>query len=325
MENLKEELKYGKKGITLISLVVTIVVLLILAGVSIATLTGDNGILNQATKAKEKTEEAQKKEQTDLANLDKYIDSYTDTPVFLEGKSAIFFGDSVAYGYSTNGNGFGYYINQIANFSNFTNAAKNTATINTSTQGSNNIITQMKENKDSEYDFVIIEGGYGDLRDTLSLGELTDGYKISEYDTTTFAGAVEYSLYLVTTYWPNSRIGFIISYDTPNSNYGVRPNHTEAKKYWDIVKRACDKWNVQYLDFFEGSTEYNGVIKTYSDLFEVTSNTYLASDNIHPTATGYEFICPFISKWMKTLRKYQRSFDIDTSIDDSNPKLNLAI
>ena len=41
---LKEQLKTNK-GITLIALVITIIVLLILAGVTIATLTGDNGIL----------------------------------------------------------------------------------------------------------------------------------------------------------------------------------------------------------------------------------------------------------------------------------------
>ena len=46
-------------GITLIALVVTIIVLLILAGVSIAILTGENGILTQATDAKEKTEIAE--------------------------------------------------------------------------------------------------------------------------------------------------------------------------------------------------------------------------------------------------------------------------
>lgn len=42
-------------GITLIALVVTIVVLLILAGVSISTLTGDNGIITRANQAKEST------------------------------------------------------------------------------------------------------------------------------------------------------------------------------------------------------------------------------------------------------------------------------
>lgn len=41
-------------GITLIALVVTIVVLLILAGISISMLTGQNGILNRATESKGK-------------------------------------------------------------------------------------------------------------------------------------------------------------------------------------------------------------------------------------------------------------------------------
>lgn len=40
-----------QKGVTLIALVITIIVLVILAGVSIAMLTGDNGILNKSTKA----------------------------------------------------------------------------------------------------------------------------------------------------------------------------------------------------------------------------------------------------------------------------------
>ena len=67
MKKLKEELKYGKKGITLISLVVTIIVLLILAAVSIATLTGQNGILTRANDAKTKTEEAEDIEKIKLA------------------------------------------------------------------------------------------------------------------------------------------------------------------------------------------------------------------------------------------------------------------
>ena len=58
-----------EKGITLIALVITIIVLLILAGVSIAMLTGDNGIITQAKLAKERTEEAQRKEEQELENL----------------------------------------------------------------------------------------------------------------------------------------------------------------------------------------------------------------------------------------------------------------
>ena len=68
-ENIKA-LKRKEKGITLIALVITIIVLLILAGVSIAMLTGENGILGQATNAKKETEEAEEKEKIQLAVLD---------------------------------------------------------------------------------------------------------------------------------------------------------------------------------------------------------------------------------------------------------------
>ena len=62
-----------EKGITLIALVITIIVLLILAGVSIAMLTGENGILNQAQRAKTETENAVKQEEEDLAKLEAII------------------------------------------------------------------------------------------------------------------------------------------------------------------------------------------------------------------------------------------------------------
>ena len=62
-------MKNKTNGITLIALVITIVVLLILAGVSIAMLTGENGILTQAQKAKNETENAA---QNEAARLDEY-------------------------------------------------------------------------------------------------------------------------------------------------------------------------------------------------------------------------------------------------------------
>ena len=63
----EKKLRFNQKGITLIALVITIIVLLILAAVSIATLTGENGILTRATDAKEQTEIAEEKEAIGLA------------------------------------------------------------------------------------------------------------------------------------------------------------------------------------------------------------------------------------------------------------------
>ena len=64
---MKTKIKNDMKGITLIALVITIKVLLILAGVSIATLTGQNGILTQSQNAKEQTENSNNWEQVKLA------------------------------------------------------------------------------------------------------------------------------------------------------------------------------------------------------------------------------------------------------------------
>ena len=52
----------NSKGITLVALVITIVVILILAGVTIATLTGDNGLLQKATTAKQDNEDSKELE-----------------------------------------------------------------------------------------------------------------------------------------------------------------------------------------------------------------------------------------------------------------------
>jgi hypothetical protein len=65
------------KGITLIALVVTIIVLLILAGISIAMLTGQNGILNRAAEAKEKTRVAQEDESQKLKGYEDIMAQYT--------------------------------------------------------------------------------------------------------------------------------------------------------------------------------------------------------------------------------------------------------
>ena len=57
----------NNKGITLIALVITIIVLLILAGVSIAMLTGENGILTQARNADVRTAEAEVADKINMA------------------------------------------------------------------------------------------------------------------------------------------------------------------------------------------------------------------------------------------------------------------
>mgnify|MGYP004469498975 CR=1 FL=1 len=73
-------------GITLIALVITIIVLLILAGVSIAMLTGNNGILTQAKLAKENTALAKEDEENKLAKNNEYINEQTGKSLIIPGE-----------------------------------------------------------------------------------------------------------------------------------------------------------------------------------------------------------------------------------------------
>ncbi len=74
--NSKKKITKANRGITLIALVITIIVLLILAGVTIVTLTGDNGLLSKASNAKQTTKDAEIEEEVRLAWNSVYPDSY---------------------------------------------------------------------------------------------------------------------------------------------------------------------------------------------------------------------------------------------------------
>ena len=67
---LKKEKRKQERGITLIALITTIIVLLILAGISIGAITGSNGIIGQAQSAKEETEIANEKEIIDISTVE---------------------------------------------------------------------------------------------------------------------------------------------------------------------------------------------------------------------------------------------------------------
>ena len=69
----------NQKGITLIALVITIIVLLILASVSIATLTRQNGMITKSNEAKEETEIASLIEEVELARLAMITENNGDT------------------------------------------------------------------------------------------------------------------------------------------------------------------------------------------------------------------------------------------------------
>lgn len=88
---IKKTLK-ASNGITLIALVITIIVLLILAGISITMLSGDNSILSQAGRARDLTEEKSEEEIQKIESMIEAINTYTsNTSVSSENEVTILY------------------------------------------------------------------------------------------------------------------------------------------------------------------------------------------------------------------------------------------
>mgnify|MGYP004641697697 CR=1 FL=1 len=89
-----------EKGITLIALVITIIVLLILAGVTIAMLTGDNGILTKTKQAKKNTTKGEEADKINMALNAEYANILSDGKMSGATGSTIATADEIA---KTNG------------------------------------------------------------------------------------------------------------------------------------------------------------------------------------------------------------------------------
>ena len=74
MNKMRENIYKSQKGITLLALVITIIVLIILAGVGISLVTGDGGIIGRTKNAKETADSSKDNEENRLNEFGEYID-----------------------------------------------------------------------------------------------------------------------------------------------------------------------------------------------------------------------------------------------------------
>ena len=175
------------------------------------------------------------------------------------------------------------------------NAGISSATISTALESSypeNRVVNQLRENAGMDYDYVILQGGMNDSYAEREIGEISESYDPKGFDIETFSGAMEELLYAAATLYEGAKIGFIVTYATPNSNWGGLTADNAA--YFRRAKEICEKWEVPYIDLYEGGVEEYGEWKSYSyDILKVESgeNMY-ASDphEIHIGSKGYDVI-----------------------------------
>lgn len=208
-------------------------------------------------------------------------------------KRAIFFGDSITYGFLTNGYSWANFIKDNYDFDIVINAGISDYRVSTYDDKNKWLVSEVNNYKnDIKYDYVILQGGVNDVLYNTPIGSISTSKNIEDFDINTFCGGLETYVATAINNYPNSKIGYIITYQT--SNYverGIKWTYEDYKKYVDITKEILDKWNIDYLDLFNDK---------YSEILKVDTNIYL-SDNLHLNKDGYELIYPYIYDWMQDL------------------------
>ena len=82
-----------EKGITMVALVVTIIILLILVGVTIAQVSGDNGLFERTRQAVDRYKNESEKEEIELGKLERYLTDFSvvgdDSSDLVEGNASV--------------------------------------------------------------------------------------------------------------------------------------------------------------------------------------------------------------------------------------------
>jgi len=159
-------------------------------------------------------------------------------------------------------------------------------------------ITDMLDNLDGDYEYIIAEGGLNDFWGHSELGEITDGFS-GDFDENTMTGGMEKMFFEIKNDFPNAKVGFVITHDP--FTYDAEGNF---ESYYERIKEVCDKWDVSYLDLYAKNNSDTGVNVRDDDMRKLYFGTESKpdGDGTHPNELGYQaiYVEPMIP-WLKSL------------------------
>ena len=212
--------------------------------------------------------------------------------VVTKNKNIIFFGDSITYGFLTKGYSWAEFIKDNYDFNIVINAGISDYRVSTYDDKNKWLTDTIISHANEKYDYVIMQGGINDVLYNTPLGEISNSKRENEFDVNTFAGGLESYIYNAKKYFKDAKIGYIITYYTPNyTERGLKWSYDDYNKYVMMTKKILDKWNIKYLDLFD---------EEYSNILKVNTKTYLP-DNLHLNYEGYKIIYPYIYDFIKSL------------------------
>lgn len=158
-------------------------------------------------------------------------------------------------------------------------------------------------------DYIVFDGGSNDA-DLLGnaflgnketrLGEIDKTYFGTEFDKTTFCGALESVFCRATKYWKGKKIAYIIAHKMgPDMD-----DFNNRRLYFDKAIEVCRKWGIPYIDLWDGCYLNPYLEWMYDASKEPSENVEAGSfyaDGQHLTSAGYDLTADIIESWLKTL------------------------
>lgn len=189
----------------------------------------------------------------------------SDSPI--NGKTVIFLGSSVTFGYGSLGVSFADFLEKTDDITAVKEAVSGTTLVDFK---SNSYVSRMKKiDKNIKADAFVCQLSTNDATKEMPLGEISDSFSMNDFDTQTVAGAIEYIIAYAKETW-SCPVVFYTQAIYESDHYA---------KMVDLLLEIQKKWDITVIDLWN-----NGEINSITD---EERKIYLV-DHIHPTKAGYK-------------------------------------
>ncbi len=195
----------------------------------------------------------------------KNTEAISDSP--LNGKTIIFLGSSVTFGYGSLGVSFADFLEKSDGITAIKEAVSGTTLVDVK---NNSYVSRIKTiDKNIQADAFVCQFSTNDATKEMPLGETSDSFNADDFDTQTVAGAIEFIIAYANETW-NCPVVFYTQSKYDSEHYA---------KMVDLLYEIQKKWDITIIDFWNDA-EINSITNDERKIYLV--------DHIHPTKAGYK-------------------------------------
>lgn len=192
-------------------------------------------------------------------------DAVSDSP--LNGKTIIFLGSSVTFGYGSLGVSFADFLEKTDGITAIKEAVSGTTLVDVK---NNSYVSRIKTvDKDINADAFVCQLSTNDATKEMPLGEISESFNADDFDTQTIAGAIEFIISYAKETW-NCPVIFYTQSKYDSEHYA---------KMVELLYEIQKKWDIAIIDFWNDA-EINSITEEERKIYLV--------DHIHPTKAGYK-------------------------------------